>query len=244
MKRLFTKEDLKTGDIIVLRNGEPGFVHREKTVIIYQHLGMDSLDTLSIGMTNISKNAARDIMRVYRTPHRPLGFENYMSYCPIFDRDEKRVFLETEESTSIPSKHLRCGKKNKELPKYHAILLCSANRRISDIYMNEQENPCWDLLEMPSIDYKRPDISNLSYLDVPDSDGLVIVYHQFQEERWNKEKNNPIMFTRKPVRPLLSIPEHDIQLYSRCIVCKKNSMGRHEILNDKDMLRIMDYLSM
>ena len=58
MANTFTKKDLKTGDIVVLRDRELGVVIAEKGVILFQNIGMGILDDYSedLCMTNFSKS--------------------------------------------------------------------------------------------------------------------------------------------------------------------------------------------
>ena len=44
MTDAFTKKDLKTGDIVILRNGEMGVVITQIDQIMYQNMGMNFLD--------------------------------------------------------------------------------------------------------------------------------------------------------------------------------------------------------
>ena len=47
MRRMFTKSDLETGDIIETRNGERGVVILDKNCIVYQAGGFDELDVFT-----------------------------------------------------------------------------------------------------------------------------------------------------------------------------------------------------
>ena len=65
MKNDFTKEDLRTGDIVVLRSGEIGIVIRQDDIIVYQNSGSDYLNDFTDDL--LSKNYGRDddIVEVY-----------------------------------------------------------------------------------------------------------------------------------------------------------------------------------
>ena len=69
MANTFTKDDLRTGDIVVLRDRELGVVIAEKGVILFQNSGMDYLDEytedLLLDDTSLDQPVC-DIMEVIR----------------------------------------------------------------------------------------------------------------------------------------------------------------------------------
>ena len=69
---------------------------------------------------------------------------------------------------------------------------------------------------------------------VPNTDNIVIVYnkHKEAEARRNEHKN-----------PLAVIAERDIEIYSRCIVCRVNENGELESLQDGDYEKFVEYLA-
>lgn len=69
-------------------------------------------------------------------------------------------------------------------------------------------------------------------IHVPNTDNVVIVYNKYEE---NKIDSN--------ARPLVIIPENDIKIYSRCIVCRMNNDGEFESLQNNDYNKFMKYLA-
>lgn len=82
-----------------------------------------------------------------------------------------------------------------------------------------------------------------SIITIPGTDNLVLVYNKYQEEKRLeyaakvKEEDGYIC------KPLASIPEIDIEIYSRCIVCRMNESGAFESLHEEDFEKFIDYLA-
>ena len=70
-------------------------------------------------------------------------------------------------------------------------------------------------------------------IHVPNTDNIVIVYNKYKE---NKAKS-------RNMKPLVTIPEINIEIYSRCIVCKMNEDGEFESLYNDDCDKFMKYLA-
>ena len=68
MANTFTKKDLRTGDIVVLRDRELGVVIAEKEVILYQNIGMSFLDDYfeDLLYDRLLEEPENDIMEVIR----------------------------------------------------------------------------------------------------------------------------------------------------------------------------------
>lgn len=66
---------------------------------------------------------------------------------------------------------------------------------------------------------------------VPNTDNVVIIYNKYQEEKHMNEN------------PLTYIPENNIKIYSRCIVCRMNESGEFESLEYEDFDKFMKYLA-
>lgn len=77
---------------------------------------------------------------------------------------------------------------------------------------------------------------------IPDTDNLYVVYNYSLEKDELSLKENA---RNKGVilRPLITIPCIDLELYSTCFVCKKDSDGNYINLEDDDYPKFIDYLS-
>lgn len=71
---------------------------------------------------------------------------------------------------------------------------------------------------------------NRTIINIPNTD-FVIVYNKYEEEKNRK------------VKPLVSIPELNMKIYSRCIVCRINENGELESLVSGDYNKIKKYLA-
>lgn len=66
---------------------------------------------------------------------------------------------------------------------------------------------------------------------VPNTENIVIVYNKYEEENHSN------------MNPLAIIPENNIKIYSRCIVCRMNDNGEFESLQGEDYDQFMKYLA-
>jgi hypothetical protein len=66
---------------------------------------------------------------------------------------------------------------------------------------------------------------------VPNTENIVIVYNKYEEEKHSN------------MNPLAIIPENNINIYSRCIVCRMNDNGEFESLESEDYDKFMKYLA-
>ena len=71
-------------------------------------------------------------------------------------------------------------------------------------------------------------------IKVPNTDNIVIVYNKYEEEEARKNK----MF-----KPLIVIPEDNIEIYSRCIVCRVDENGEFEDLQKEDFEKFIEFLA-
>ena len=72
-------------------------------------------------------------------------------------------------------------------------------------------------------------------VNVPNADNIVIIYNKYAEE---KELNN-----KGSKKPLVVIPENNIEIYSRCIVCRMGEHGELDSLQNSDIEKFIDYLA-
>lgn len=81
---------------------------------------------------------------------------------------------------------------------------------------------------------------------IPNADNIVIVYNKHQEDEVRKKQRELWETERREPKPLAFISEgeeNDIEIYSRCIVCRVNEDGEFESLRDGDDKRFMRYLA-
>lgn len=78
-------------------------------------------------------------------------------------------------------------------------------------------------------------------IHLPNSESIVLVYNKYQEEETLEEKAR---FAHEySLKPLAVIPELDIELYSRCLVCRINATGNIESILPEDYEIWSQYLA-
>ena len=71
-------------------------------------------------------------------------------------------------------------------------------------------------------------------IHLPGSDNLVLVYNKYQEEERLKIKERALREDNYVIKPLATIPDLNLEIYSRCIVCRMNADGVFESLAEGD----------
>ena len=82
-----------------------------------------------------------------------------------------------------------------------------------------------------------------SIIHIPGSDHLVLVYNKYQEERELEYKEEVFQKSGYVMKPLASIPELDIELYSRCLMCRMNADGEFKNIQEEDKDMVLKYLA-
>lgn len=84
---------------------------------------------------------------------------------------------------------------------------------------------------------------NRTIVSIPNEDNLVIVYNKYQEEGELKRKEELLKDKDYVLKPLAVIKEKNIEIYSRCIVCRINAEGELESLQSGDYEKVVNYLA-
>jgi hypothetical protein len=74
--------------------------------------------------------------------------------------------------------------------------------------------------------------------------GQAPLYNKLFEEEQLKEKAEVYEKRGYVMKPLATIPELDLTLYSRCLVCRMNADGTFASLEKEDFEKFIDYLAM
>ena len=93
------------------------------------------------------------------------------------------------------------------------------------------------------LDDKLPVRENVdrTVVRIPGTDRVVLVYNRFQEEEMKARINKSAEKVRW--KPLAVIPEENLEIYSRCIVCRVNEDGSFTDLEPEDVETVFQYLS-
>lgn len=83
-------------------------------------------------------------------------------------------------------------------------------------------------------DFPFDDPIDRTIVHLPGSDKLVLIYNQYKEAEWLENKVRALKEDNYVIRPLATIPEMNLEVYSRCIVCRIGSDGELESLGEGD----------
>lgn len=84
---------------------------------------------------------------------------------------------------------------------------------------------------------------NRTIVNIPNADNIVIVYNKYQEEAELKRKEELLNDKDYVLKPLVVIEKENIEIYSRCIVCRINEEGELESLQNGDYEKVVNYLA-
>ena len=80
-------------------------------------------------------------------------------------------------------------------------------------------------------------------INIPNTDNIVIVYNKYEEEAALSRKEELLKEKDYVLKPLATIPEENVEIYSRCIVCRINENGELESLQKGDYEKFVKYLA-
>jgi len=80
-------------------------------------------------------------------------------------------------------------------------------------------------------------------IKIPNTNDLVIIYNKYQEENRLRDKEKYYLKNQYVLKPLAVIPEINLEIYSRCIVCRINEYGDLESLQEGDYQKFIHYLA-
>lgn len=168
--------------------------------------------------------------------------EGLLRQCESFDQFEQICsddMLNSDCRTSICS---FCGiiqtdkttKEITDMKNEHISIISQAfygNRTGTEI---RRENIDRFILGYQTDDFDVTEAIDRTVIHLPGSDNLVLVYNKHQEEERLKVKERALREDNYVIKPLASIPELDLEIYSRCIVCRMNAVGGFESLGEED----------
>lgn len=239
MNKQFNKCNLRTGDITVSRNDELGVVILEKNIILYQHSGYDELDMFNEDLTSFDGDKKFDIMQVYRGyGNSPICFYSY--------KDEELVYC--REATDIkPIMH-------KEETSYEEPVITNNKDLITVVMQAMYGNQTYMQLRDEDMDYYILGILDKSFVNESDrfdrtiiripNSNCVLVYNKYQEEEELKRKQELLEKKSYNLKPLAVIPELDVTLYSRCLICRIDDNGKLISIEEDDNELVIKYLSL
>lgn len=78
---------------------------------------------------------------------------------------------------------------------------------------------------------------------IPNTDNIVIVYNKYKEEERKNFKEEVFKTENHVIKPIAIIPENNIEIYSRCIVCRMDENGNLDSLQNGDYEEFVKYLA-
>ena len=249
------KNDLMTGDIVVMRSGILGVVIRSsgENYLMYQNNGWESLEDYDDDMNWIyaSDDASDAVMQVFRNEYGAIGFNDFEDIDPIYERDYTWTRPSEEEMTKAEAaaqarREATAVELNEQAEQLHA-------NRISIIAQAFYGNRTGTEIRVESMDrfilgYQTDDISITEPIDrtvicLPGSDSLVLVYNKYKEEERRARKEEAWVKDQYVIKPLASIPEMGLEIYSRCIACRMTASGEFQSIEDEDLDILGKYLA-
>lgn len=80
-------------------------------------------------------------------------------------------------------------------------------------------------------------------IKLPNTENIVLVYNKYKEEERKELKERVLKEENYVMSPLAVIPEKNIEIYSRCIVCRINENEELESIHNGDYEKFVKYLA-
>lgn len=227
------KQDLRNGDIVLTRGGELGVVILDLEYVLYQNIGMDDLILFTDDLLADGLERDFDIMEVYRG----CSFIDLEDEMPIYQRLDDAGIQEIEEQY----KNLQPVKSEPKQPKELLEIVTQAfygNRTGLTI---KKENVDHLLEGNTSGDRELYYPNGRTIIQLPNSKA-VLVYNKYQEEYQLKQNEEWLLEDGYVAKPLASIPELNLDIYSRCFICRMDEQGNLQNIEDEDDEVIEKYL--
>lgn len=80
-------------------------------------------------------------------------------------------------------------------------------------------------------------------IPIPNIGNVVIIYNKYNEAEWLEKKKKVLEEDGYELRYTAYIPELNLKLYSRCVVCRIDEHGEVASLEDEDYEHIFKYLA-
>ena len=108
---------------------------------------------------------------------------------------------------------------------------------------NDKREPDIALSEAPSMTALGKIKADRTFVRLPNTENLYLIYNRYQEERCLKGREKGEELGRfRGDSPIVSIPENDLHIYSRSLVVRMNTSGTIEDLQDGDIDKISPFL--
>lgn len=130
-----------------------------------------------------------------------------------------------------------------QMPADYLTILSQAfygNRTLTEIRVDNMDRFILGYLDS-KIKVKEP--IDRTVIRVPGTDNLVLVYNKYEEQKALEEKEWLFREENYVRKPLATIPELNLELYSRCILVRMKEDGTFASLEKGDIMKADKYLS-
>lgn len=114
------------------------------------------------------------------------------------------------------------------------------NRTLTEIKVIDMDRFILGYLD-DSINLTKP--VDRTIVRIPGADNLVLVYNNYEEQKALEDKEKLFRESDYIPKPLATIPELNLELYSRCILVRRENGGTFTSLQDGDIMKADKYLS-
>lgn len=114
------------------------------------------------------------------------------------------------------------------------------NRTLTEIKVIDMDRFILGYLD-DSINLTKP--VDRTIVRIPGADNLVLVYNNYEEQKAVEDKEKLFRESDYIQKPLATIPELNLELYSRCILVRRENDGTFTSLQDGDIMKADKYLS-
>ena len=249
------RDELRHCDLVVLRDGSLGIIieRDEVAFIAYEKMGYDEIDMhYDEDLKEMYDGPEYDIMQVYRADYGIVSFATYEDDgFMIFERDatwerpseEERAEIERKRREAWEQQAAKEEERRKQAGKNLITVMAQAfygNRVITETRPEKI-----DELVLGWIDKMPAGLEKIdrSVLHIPGPDQVVLIYNKYREEKERTRLESRLRESGRPQKPLASIPEEGIELYSRCIACRMDEQGNLQSLQDEDYEVLIKYLA-
>ena len=78
---------------------------------------------------------------------------------------------------------------------------------------------------------------------LPGAEHVVLIYNQYEEKESRSFKERAWNEAQYVIKPLASIPEMSLEIYSRCIACRMTATGEFKSIENEDLDILGKYLA-
>ncbi|MGN0794276.1 MAG: hypothetical protein ACI4MG_07395 [Aristaeellaceae bacterium] len=240
---MMKRNELKNGDLVVMRRGGIAVVidDGQAPYLLYVSGGFEYLDDF-YDDDLVDEDNDDAVMQVFR-PDGRFGFEGIDEEVPIFERDAAwtRPISEGEAKVREIQRARQAEWEAQRRAQAEAARAQGSQHRDPTIFIITQAyygNRTGTEISPEAVDGfilghqdDLPDEqarADRAVVRLPGSDKLVLIYNKAAEEDRLADKERCFKEDGYVMKPLATIPEMGLELYSRCIVCRMNEEGGFE----------------